>query len=218
MTISIGAIDDDKTILYTIKAMADSLGWRIKTTDEPADVLDWVRNGLTDILFVDYHMPAMSGAELIRRVRQVSGSVVVIALTVEEDQSVAQHLLMSGADDFISKPVRLADFSARVSLHAELIRYRNNMNWNTRNKGLSEDTTRKMLSLFEKKETRLSTAEAAKKTKLAYPTAHRYLEYLANKGLLRRETEDNDARSGRPRIIYSRTGSKNHISIDNKDK
>ena len=204
MTVSIGAIDDDRAILYTIKAMADSLGWPIETTDAPEVAMEWVRAGLTDLLFVDYHMPAMSGAELIRRVRQISRSVVIIVLTVEEDPEVAKHLLISGADDFISKPVRLADFSARITLHAELARYRSDMNWNEKNKGLAEDTARKVLSVFENSHSRLTSAEVAVITRLAYPTTHRYLEYLARKGLLRKEIEEGCARSGRPRIAYSR--------------
>lgn len=215
MTIFIGAIDDDKGILYTIKAMADSLGWSIKTTDDPEEVLEWVRNGITDILFVDYHMPVMSGSELIKRVRRISRSIVIIALTVEEGSDVAKQLLMSGADDFVSKPVRLADFSARVSLHAELIRYRRDMRWDARNKGLSEDTARNILTIFENSGVKLTTAEAAAKAMLAYPTMRRYLEYLANKGLLRSDMEERDARSGRPRIVYSGVGPRNK---DNKDK
>lgn len=202
--ISIGAIDDDKAILYTVKAMADSLGWMIKTTDDPWKALEWVRGSLTDLLLVDYHMPAMSGSELIRRARQISDSIVLIALTVEEDPQVARHLLISGADDFISKPVRLADFSARITLHAELAQYRKDMNWNSKGKGLSEETARKVLSAFEISAGGLTSSQVADLTRLAYPTAHRYLEYLAKKGLLHKENEVNDARSGRPRIIYRR--------------
>jgi len=215
MTISIGAIDDDRAILYTIKAMADSLGWSIKTTDDPEEVLDWVRNGITDILLVDYHMPVMSGAELIKRVRRISRFPVIIALTIEEGAETAKHLLMSGADDFVSKPVRLADFSARISLHAELIRYRRDMRWDARNKGLSESTARSILTLFENGDVKLTTSEAAAKAALAYPTMRRYLEYLSKKGLLRSDMEERDARSGRPRIVYSRVGS---MEKDNKDK
>lgn len=202
--ISIGAIDDDKAILYMVKAMADSLGWRMKTTEDPWTALEWVRGSLTDLLLVDYHMPAMSGAELIRRARQISDSVVIIALTVEEDPQVARQLLICGADDFISKPVRLADFSARISLHAELAQYRKDMNWNSKGKGLAEETARKVLSAFEIPGDGLTSSQVADLTQLAYPTAHRYLEYLAKKGLLHKENEANDTRSGRPRIIYSR--------------
>lgn len=209
MTISIGIIDDDGAILYTISAIARSLGWAAKTTDDPEVALGWVRSGQINLLLVDYHMPAMSGAELIRRARQISRSVTLIALTVEQDPKIAEILLMGGADDFISKPDSLADFSARIFLHAELARYRSDMNWESRGKGLAEDTARKVIAIFDTPEVKLTISEVVKITRLAYPTAHRYLEYLPGKGLLRREHEVNNYRSGRPRIVYSRVVSTN---------
>lgn len=202
MAITIGAIDDDIAILYMLKAMADSSGWPIKTSADPECALEWVRRGQVDLLLVDYHMPKMSGIELIRRVRKISSSVAVIALTVEESFYVSKQLLLSGADDFISKPVRLADFYSRIQLHIELIRYRSDMNWKERGKGLSEDTARRVMSVFESGGS-FTTLQIAGTTRLAYPTAHRYLEYLANKGLLSKRTQDNSERGGRPHTIYS---------------
>lgn len=209
MAITIGAIDDDTAILYTLEAMACSLGWPIKTSTDPEDALEWARRDQVDLLLIDYHMPKMSGMELIRRVRKISRTIAVIALTIEESQHVAKQLLLSGADDFISKPVRLADFSSRISLHAELIRYRNDMNWKERGKGLSEDTARRVLSVFEDGRGGFTTAQIAMITQLAYPTAHRYLEYLAGKGLISKRMHEDNERSGRPRTVYSRadTGS-----------
>lgn len=203
MTITIGAIDDDTAILYMLEAMAGALGWPIKTSADPEYALEWVRMNQVDLLLVDYHMPKMSGMELIRRVRKISRSVAVIALTIEESRHVAKQLLLSGADDFISKPVRLADFSSRILLHAELMRYRNDMNWKERGKGLSENTARRVLSVFEEGLNGFTTMQIAGITQLAYPTAHRYLEYLANKGLISRRGEDVE-RSGRPCIVYSK--------------
>lgn len=199
--ITIGAIDDDIGILYTLRAMADSLGWPMRTSVDPNCALEWVRTGQVDLLLVDYHMPTMSGIELIRRVRKTSHTVAIIALTVEESPSVAQQLLLSGADDFISKPIRLADFSSRILIHTELIRYRNDMNWKERNKGLSEKTTRRILVEFEGGGN-YTTSQIAVITQLAYPTAHRYLEYLANKGLLLKSTQNSGERSGRPHTVY----------------
>lgn len=199
--IAIGAIDDDTYILYMLSAMADSLGWPIRTSVDPDVALKWVHNGQVDLLLVDYHMPRMSGVELIRRVRKISNTIAIIALTVEESPSVAQQLLLSGADDFISKPVRLADFSARILLHTELIRYRNEMNWEERGKGLSENTARRILSEFESGRS-FTTLQIAGITQLAYPTAHRYLEYLANKGLLIKSAQNKGERSGRPHTVY----------------
>ncbi|WP_327020380.1 hypothetical protein [Acetomicrobium thermoterrenum] len=44
--------------------------------------------------------------------------------------------------------------------------------------------------------------DVVEKTNLSYPTAHRYLEYLAMSGLASKEPKYQDGRSGRPRFIY----------------
>lgn len=202
MDFTMGIVDDDESILYTVSAMASSLGWPMLSTTDPRTALDWVREKRIDILLADYHMPLMSGLELIRAARQLSADVVLIALTIEENPRVAAELRLAGADDFVSKPVRLADFSARISLHAELVKYRAEGRWQDRGKGLSEATARRILNLFEKDGTKLTANAAAEAAGLSYPAAHRYLEHLVKKGQLQRTAEFEDGRSGRPRNIY----------------
>lgn len=202
MSIALGIVDDDEGILYMVKAMADTAGFSIKTSASPKDALEWARDGSVDVLLVDYHMPLMSGLDVIRAARQISQEIVLIALTVEESPAVAAELRLAGADDFISKPVRFADFSARIALHAELLKYRGGGAWQERGKGLSESTSRRVLALFDKKGVRLTTSEAAGAAGLSYPATHRYLEYLVKKGQLCRTEEYEDGRSGRPKNVY----------------
>ncbi len=202
MEIILGIVDDDESILYTVKAMGDSLGWPIRVTVDPKEALGWVTGHDIDLLLVDYHMPLMNGIEVIRAARQISPDIVLIALTIEEDPGVAADLRLAGADDFVSKPVRLADFSARISLHSELIKYRSDGRWHERGKGLSEKTARRVLQLFAGKNVRLKVGEAAEMAGLSYPAMHRYLEHLVKKGQLQRTEEPEDGRSGRPRNVY----------------
>ncbi|MDO4561794.1 MAG: response regulator [bacterium] len=202
MTITIGIVDDDESIIYTMKAMADSLGWPIKSSTDPKQALEWVRKGIVDLLLVDYHMPIMSGLDVIRAARQLSPEIILIALTVEENSQVASDLRLAGADDFVSKPVRLADFSARISLHAQLLKYRADGHWQDRGKGLSESTARRVLQLFAKNDVRMTASEAAEAANLSYPAVHRYLEHLVKKGRLQKATEFEDGKSGRPKNIY----------------
>lgn len=198
----LGFVDDDESTLYTVKAMADSLGWSILTTSQPQEALNWVINSRIDILLVDYHMPLMSGIDVIRSARQLSSEVILIALTVEENPAVAANLRIAGADDFISKPIRLADFSARILLHSELLKYRSDEHWQERSKGLSEKTARRVLQIFSSKNIKLTVGDAAEAASLSYPAMHRYLEHLVKKGQLQRVTEYENVKSGRPRNIY----------------
>lgn len=209
MTVSLGAIDDDLSILYTLEAMAGSRGWTIHTSTHWKEALEWVRRKEVDILLVDYHMPEMGGEEVIRRSRELSRELVILALTVEEDPDLARDLLLAGADDFITKPIRLADFTARIALHARLAEYRRMPGMENHAKGIHQKTLRTVLAALDGSgEARRSVQDVAEKTGLAYQTAHRYLEYLTSTGIAYKEPVYSDGRPGRPKHVYGL--SKNH--------
>jgi len=203
MPLHIGAIDDDKSILYTLEAMASTEGWRMLTTSEPEECLDWVRLDEVDILLVDYHMPVMNGLHVIRKARELSSKLVLIALTVEDGGELASKLTLAGADDFISKPIRLADFTARIRLHEKIFSHREQLNWEERKKGVSKDTMRKVLEKLKEFPAPADCDEIAATCGLAYVTAHRYLEYLSDRGLISRSAGVQDGRPGRPKTYYS---------------
>ena len=200
----LGSIDDDTSVLYTLEAMAKSQGWDMRTTTEPDEAFLWVINNQIDILLVDYHMPKMSGLEVIQRAREISDTVVLLVLTIEEHPQIARQLLLAGADDFVNKPVRLLDFASRIQVHAKLAHYRKMTRQSYPMKGISEETLRKVIDLL------VSNADTeffdvqflCDNLGLAYPTAHRYLEYLVAKGTLFKSQESPEGKPGRPRTLY----------------
>jgi two-component system, CitB family, response regulator DctR len=202
VTLFLGALDDDPGILYTLEAMASSQGWNMKTTTSPAEALDWVRNDSVDMLLLDLHMPVISGLEVLREARKISSDAVLLVLTVEESPDVAKNLHIAGADDFISKPLRLADFASRIALHAELGRYRREGRREQPRKGLSEEITRKVLDIVKNGNTPVDARTVAERVGISYPAAHRYLEFLTSRGSLARSSLNVDGKPGRPRSLY----------------
>ena len=203
MPLHIGAIDDDRSILYTLEAMASTEGWRMLTTNVPEECLDWIKLDEVDILLGDDHMPVMNGLHLLRKARDLSSKLVLIALTVEDGGDLAGQLVLAGADDFITKPIRLADFTARIRLHEKLFAHREQLNWEERKKGVSKDTMRKVLEKLKEFSSPKDCDDVAAACGLAYVTAHRYLEYLAERGLIIRSAGFQDGRPGRPKTYYA---------------
>lgn len=61
-----------------------------------------------------------NGLDVLNKIKSIAPSLPVPILTIEQQPRIAEELLLAGADDFINKPIRLADFLSRISLHRRL--------------------------------------------------------------------------------------------------
>jgi DNA-binding response OmpR family regulator len=67
-----------------------------------------------DLLVLDLGLPKMDGLEVCRRLRQEGRSVPVLVLTARADEVDTVVGLDAGADDYVTKPFRLAELLART--------------------------------------------------------------------------------------------------------
>ncbi len=67
-----------------------------------------------DLLVLDLGLPKMDGLEVCRRLRQEGSSVPVLVLTARADEVDTVVGLDAGADDYVTKPFRLAELLARA--------------------------------------------------------------------------------------------------------
>jgi DNA-binding response OmpR family regulator len=67
-----------------------------------------------DLLVLDIGLPGVDGLEVCRRVREVRPMVPIIFLTAHDGEMNTINGLDAGADDYITKPFRMAELLARV--------------------------------------------------------------------------------------------------------
>ncbi|MDO0909411.1 response regulator transcription factor [Streptomyces sp. DT2A-34] len=72
-----------------------------------------VRHRQADLLLLDLGLPDLDGLEVLRKLRAVSGLPVVVLTARGDERSVVRGLRL-GADDYLVKPVRLAELLARI--------------------------------------------------------------------------------------------------------
>jgi DNA-binding response OmpR family regulator len=75
------------------------------------DVLGRYRQA--DVVLLDLGLPDIDGLEILRKLRAVSGLPVVVLTARGDERSVVRGLRL-GADDYLVKPVRLAELLARI--------------------------------------------------------------------------------------------------------
>jgi two-component system sensor histidine kinase/response regulator len=98
--------------------MLTRLGYRADLAADGQEVLQAVARQPYDIILMDVHMPEMDGLEATRRLREnppEGGRPWIIALTAGVMESDREGCLDAGMDDFITKPIKLAELAAALS-------------------------------------------------------------------------------------------------------
>jgi DNA-binding response OmpR family regulator len=112
----IAALDDDALQLDLIKQATEAMGHICHTHASGAELLKEMRRETFDLLIVDWHLPDTTGPEVVRWVRQnVGARLPILFVTHRQEERDIMEGLGSGADDFMVKPVRIGELSARVT-------------------------------------------------------------------------------------------------------
>ena len=110
-------VDDDEQVREVMRALVESLGYRVRTAFDGADALEEVGAGPTDLVLMDATMPRMDGIEAVRRLKQDEETriIPVIMVTAMNDLDTKIQALEAGADDFLGKPVERVELQARIA-------------------------------------------------------------------------------------------------------
>jgi CheY-like chemotaxis protein len=99
-------VDDHPVNRAVLAIQLEGLGLSCVTLASAAEALDTLKDGCFDLLMTDLHMPQMSGAELARRVREMS-TIPIVLLTGREDMKYADAGPDSPFDAVVIKPASL---------------------------------------------------------------------------------------------------------------
>ena len=77
-----------------------------------------------DLVLMDVQLPDIDGVEALGRLRgnERTASIPVVALTAQAMQGDRERFLDAGFDDYISKPVNVAEFVKTVKEHCAAVR------------------------------------------------------------------------------------------------
>ncbi|QRP49663.1 response regulator transcription factor [Amycolatopsis sp. FDAARGOS 1241] len=104
-------VEDDTGVAGALAQTLHARGHAVTSVGRGADALHRHRDA--DLLLLDLGLPDLDGLDVLRKIRQVS-PVPVIVLTARGDERSVVRGLRLGADDYLTKPVRLAELLARM--------------------------------------------------------------------------------------------------------
>lgn len=109
-------VDDDPQILATLKWFLEPWGLSVTTLNDPQRFWETLKSCSPDLLILDVKMPAVSGVELCKIIRNNSrwGRLPIIFLTAHTDAAIVNQMFSVGADDFVSKPIVGPELVSRI--------------------------------------------------------------------------------------------------------
>jgi DNA-binding response OmpR family regulator len=106
--------EDDNSIAEPLARALRREGYDVDVLAEGRGAVTQALTGMTDLVVLDLGLPDMDGLEVCRRIRESLPQLPVLMLTARADEVDTVVGLDAGADDYVTKPFRLAELLARV--------------------------------------------------------------------------------------------------------
>ncbi len=117
-------VDDDAMSRRVLAQLLTAGGYQCRVSKNGSEALETVQAEPPSLLLLDFDMPGLNGAEVLKRLRSDRHSAVAqiptIMLTGHGSEESEVSCLQAGADDFVTKPVNAAVLRARIETQLRL--------------------------------------------------------------------------------------------------
>ena len=110
-------VDDETDFLTLMKLKLTNEGFDVDAVDRGMDAVELIRQEPYDIAILDVLMPEMDGIELLKELKgdPEIEEIPVIFLSAKGDVDLKVEAFHLGAEDYLVKPVEIAELVARIS-------------------------------------------------------------------------------------------------------
>ena len=112
--IHILVVDDDKNLNHTVCTYLNDCGFEAKGVLSVNEAYDEMYNNLYELIISDIMMPEIDGFEFAETVRQVNKQIPILFMSAKDDLPSKRKGFLVGIDDYMVKPVELAELEMRV--------------------------------------------------------------------------------------------------------
>jgi sigma-B regulation protein RsbU (phosphoserine phosphatase) len=109
-------VDDSPAVQLYLKTMLEKWGFETGTANDGAEAWLYMQKNSVQLLITDWMMPNMCGEELCRKIRAatLSNYIYIVLVTSRDNSNDLLRGMQAGADDFVTKPVNVAELCVRV--------------------------------------------------------------------------------------------------------
>lgn len=112
--IKILVVDDDKDLNRLVCSYLTDCGFAATGCLSANEAYDAMYSELHDLIISDIMMPGIDGFEFAQTVRELNSNIPILFLSARDDLASKQKGFRIGIDDYMVKPVELAEMEMRV--------------------------------------------------------------------------------------------------------
>lgn len=98
-------VDDQESIVVFLRDRLMKLGFEVTTASNGIEGLDLLRKESINGILLDLEMPVMDGLTMLNRLRHISPTTPVIAMSADPTRSTMIKAIEGGARDYLFKPI-----------------------------------------------------------------------------------------------------------------
>ncbi len=107
-------LEDDKLFAQSIEDFLDEEGFCVDIAYDGQEALEKNYEKNYDLYLLDINVPKLNGLELLKDLRKMQDNTPAIFLTSYKDKDTLKQGFLSGADDYLTKPVDLDELILRI--------------------------------------------------------------------------------------------------------
>jgi len=107
-------VDDEPSFRRALHTSLTASGFTIGEARSGEEAIAILAQCVFDLVLLDVNMPGIGGVEACREIRTRMPNLGIVMVTVQDRESAIVQALEAGADDYITKPIRLRELVARL--------------------------------------------------------------------------------------------------------
>lgn len=107
-------VDDEKECAELIKNYLSRKGYDVDTAFSGEEAILKIETAKPDIVLLDIRLPGIDGIVVLKTIKNIDKSIIVIMTTVIEDSKVVKEAIELGADGYLIKPFNLIKLEEKI--------------------------------------------------------------------------------------------------------
>lgn len=110
-------VDDSDVVRKVARRILETMSFAVTEAENGQEALERCQSDLPDAILLDWHMPVMSGLEVLGSLRlaNLPKKPFVIYCTTENDPSDIARAFAAGADEYLMKPFDRESLQAKLA-------------------------------------------------------------------------------------------------------